>query len=172
MLTGLDDKLNARSFDALFSRCHIDTGCSAPSAAGCLGCAQSRSPASQHNAQYDPLSLSRLARTRHSGPQDSIFGALHHTVHRQTSSWISALPRLPQTDAASVQAALIKAVENCAVGWTIVVQPALDLVTELLDGAGKAPSGFSASLLGKAGLVLLVEVLNMRKTVASSIVLP
>ncbi|BDA50979.1 probable fanconi anemia group I protein homolog [Coccomyxa sp. Obi] len=78
----------------------------------------------------------------------SILGALHDTVHRQASSWVSALPRLPQTDAASIQAALIKAVENCALGWAIIVQPALDLVTELLDSAGKASGGFSASLLG------------------------
>ncbi|CAL8466110.1 g5646 [Coccomyxa elongata] len=90
----------------------------------------------------------RLQQAARNVLKGSILGALHHTVHRETSSWIYALPRLPQTDATSIQAAFIKAVENCAVGWAIIVQPALDLVTELLDGAGKANGGFSASLLG------------------------
>ncbi len=158
MLTGLDDKPDAtRSFDAFFNCCHIDTGCSAPSAAGCSECAEGRSPApSTQCLSTAPLLLSCVARTRSSGLQGSILGALHHSVHRQTSSWIYALPKLPQTDATSIQAAFIKAIENCAVGWAIIVQPALDLVTELLDGAGKANGGFSASLLGKYAVLMLL----------------
>ena len=81
-------------------------------------------------------------------PQGTVHKALQESEHRQMSRWMSALPSLPQTDAASVQACIIRALENCAMGWTIIVQPALTLAVELLDGAAKKNGGFSASLLG------------------------
>lgn len=48
----------------------------------------------------------------------------------------------------SIEACTIKALDNCALGWTMIVQPVLTLATELMDGAGKRGSGFSASMLG------------------------
>ena len=82
-------------------------------------------------------------------PQGTVLKALQESEHRKMSRWMSALPSLPQTDAASIQACTIGALEHCAMGWTIIIQPALTLAVELLDGAAKKSGGFSASLLGR-----------------------
>ncbi|KAK9902043.1 hypothetical protein WJX75_002333 [Coccomyxa subellipsoidea] len=93
-------------------------------------------------------SVPRLQQTAWDILKGTVHKALQESEHRQMSRWMSALPSLPQTDAASVQACIIRALENCAMGWTIIVQPALTLAVELLDGAAKKNGGFSASLLG------------------------
>lgn len=80
--------------------------------------------------------------------QGTVLKALQEAEHRHMSRWMSALPSLPHTGAASIQACTIRALENCAMGWTIIVQPAMTLAVELLDGAAKRNSGFSTSLLG------------------------
>ena len=60
---------------------------------------------------------------------------------------MASLPCLPHADAAALQGALVGAVRHGCSGWATVMAPALQLATELMDGAAKRGSGYAMSLL-------------------------
>ena len=79
--------------------------------------------------------------------QAQLVKALQDDERRRRCAWTAALPRLPHADAAALQDALVGAVRNGCSGWGTVMAPALQLATELMDGATKRGSGFAMSLL-------------------------